>query len=210
MKGSLRAGGVALILGTLVIAGRSSSEPKKTPAPRTRIALINLSQVIKGYHKYQDFQTEIKDDIKKFQDKNREIQDNLSAVQKTLADATATAAQKIDGEKQVRDLKRQLEDLNSEAKTTLGKKSDNQMVFLYKEVQQAAQRYAQAHDIEMVLHYNDADEKTTEAEYWSSANVARKMQAGALMPVYIAPGLDVSAEIIETLNASRRTEKKPD
>ncbi len=63
MNGLLRAGGIALILVVLVFAGRSWSEPKKPPLPRTRVALINLSYVIKHYQKYLNFQAEIKTEV---------------------------------------------------------------------------------------------------------------------------------------------------
>jgi hypothetical protein len=52
----------------------------------------------------------------------------------------------------------------------------------------------------VVLQYYDADEKTHAAEFWSPTNVARKLQASGCMPMYIAPGLDISEEIIEALN----------
>src|SRR5262249_46507016 len=75
------------------------------------------------------------------------------------------------------------------------------MQVLYGDVQAAARRYAQAHDLDLVLHYNDAVDAR---DYWSGANLARKMQAGALMPLYAAPGMDISKEVIAALNADLR------
>ena len=68
---------------------------------------------------------------------------------------------------------------------------------IYREVQEAAQRVAVAHGYDMVLHYNDP---TTSAEYWSAGNIVRKMQAGACMPIYFAPGIDISADVVNALN----------
>ena len=42
----------------------------------------------------------------------------------------------------------------------------------------------------------------TEQDYNSEPNISRKMQAGALMPIYMAPGVDVSMDIVKALNAS--------
>ena len=65
-----------------------------------------------------------------------------------------------------------------------------------------AQRYAASQGIELVLHFNDADEKTQPAEFWSPANVARKMQAGACMPLYITQGMDISEALVGMLNSN--------
>ena len=100
-------------------------------------------------------------------------------------------------EKQMRVLKRELEDLSNEAQALIGKKQDEQVVLIYREVQEAAQRVAVAHGYDMVLHYNDP---TTSAEYWSAGNIVRKMQAGACMPIYFAPGIDISADVVNALN----------
>ena len=56
-------------------------------------------------------------------------------------------------------------------------------------------------NFELVLHYNDA---LTNEDYWSPANIMRKMQAGACMPLYAMPGMDISGPIVQTLNASYR------
>jgi hypothetical protein len=36
----------------------------------------------------------------------------------------------------------------------------------------------------------------------SSGNIARKLQAGALMPLYVKPGLDISKEVVDALNVA--------
>ena len=58
----------------------------------------------------------------------------------------------------------------------------------------------------MVLHYNDA---VTQEDYNSEVNISRKMQAGALMPIYMAPGVDVSMDIVKALNASMPAASAP-
>ncbi len=97
----------------------------------------------------------------------------------------------------MKDLKRKIEDNNTEAKLVLGKKSDDQMKILYMDVLEAAQRYAISHEFDMVLHYNDA---VTKEDYFSAMNIARKVQTGALMPLYAAPGMDISTEVVHMLN----------
>jgi Skp family chaperone for outer membrane proteins len=207
MNGLLRAGSVAVIVGALVFAGRSFSETKKPPVPpRTRIAMFNLSAVVKAFEKYQSFQAEIQEDIARFKKQDADIREEVQDLTKALEDKTLPEEQRKESEKKLTSLKRAIEDNNAEAKALLGKKSDEQMVLLYKEVSKAAEQYAKSHDIELVMHYNDADRKN-DAEYSSAANVARKMQAGAFMPMYATPGIDITAELALALNKDYSREK---
>jgi hypothetical protein len=56
---------------------------------------------------------------------------------------------------------------------------------------------AQGYDL--VLHYNDA---TTSQEYWSAMNIARKLQAGACMPLHYGPGVEITNEVVNALNTA--------
>ena len=198
------AAGMLVLGGAIYVSSHLMAQPGTTAvsaaAPKTKIALCNLSSVIKGYKKYQNFQAEIKGDITKFQEKDADIRKQIEACTKAIQNPATPADKKGEYEKWMTQYKHQLEDLNGEAKNALGKKSDDQMVILYKEVREVTQRYASAQGIELVLHYNDADEVTQKADFMSPANVARKMQAGACMPLYITPGMDITAALVQNLN----------
>ena len=203
------AAGMLVLSGAIYISSQLIAQPPaataRPAAPQTRIALCNLSAVIKGYKRYQSFQAEIKGEIEKFQAKDKEISENMKKCEDAIQLPTTPADKKADYVKWLTQYKHQREDLNAEAKNVLGKKSDEQMVLLYKEVRMMSQRYAASQGIELVLHYNDADEVAQPAEFWSPANVARKMQAGAAMPLHIAPGMDISDALIQMLNAGAPT-----
>ena len=192
-----------LVLGGAIYVSHLMADPTAQPRPpQTKIALCNLSGVIKGYKKYQNFQAEIKGDIDKFQKKDKEYRDAMEQWAKSIT-TTSSAADKEKAEKAIRQYKGLMEENNAEAKNSLGKKSDEQMVILYKEVREMAQRYAASQGIELVLCYNDADEKSDAANFWSPANVARKMQAGACMPLVVAPGMDITDALVQMLNTAR-------
>jgi Skp family chaperone for outer membrane proteins len=197
MKGLLRAGSVCLILGALLLAGRSWSETKKEARrPRSRIALLNLSHVIRNYDKFKNYQKAMKAAVAPFSAKEKAIRAELEKLNKEEFEVARTARRGA--------LQQELEDLKNKFQTTMARKQGKQLKTLYKDIQEAARRYAQAHDIELVLHYNDASDKK---DYWSEANVARKMQAGACMPLYAADGLDISKEILTMLNEKLRRRK---
>jgi hypothetical protein len=91
-----------------------------------------------------------------------------------------------------------MQDEADEAKSVLGKMSDDKMVEVFKKVQSTTIRYAQGHGFDLVLHYNDA--LPNEPEYYSPMNVARKIQAGACMPMHWTQGMDISHDVLQTMN----------
>jgi hypothetical protein len=76
---------------------------------------------------------------------------------------------------------------------------DDMLIVLFKEIQEACQRVAMAQGYDLVLHYNDA---TTSQEYWSAMNIARKLQAGACMPLHYGPGVEITNEVVNALNSA--------
>jgi Skp family chaperone for outer membrane proteins len=170
-----------------------------TPEPKTRVALLNLSYVIKYYKKFEGFQSELKEDLKTFETRAKGKMSLVEATTKHMQDPSTSSAQRDMDQKEIVKLKREIEDINNDAKSFIGVKSDTQIVQMYKEIQDAAQRYAVSHNFELVLHYNDA---LTTADYYSPTNLVRKLSGGALMPLYAAPGLDISMEVTQALNAS--------
>ena len=204
MRAMLRTGGFVVALAAAIGVGRLWAEDKgkkaAKPAPRTRIALLNLTYVIKNYSKYNEFQEEIKDTVKPFQEKDAELRARGAILNAEAQELGLSEEKKERLETRLKKMKQQMEDNNAEAKKVLGKKTDAEMKILYSDVQEAAQNYATAHNFEMVLHYNDA---VTKEDYFSPMNISRKVQTSALMPLYAAPGLDISTEIVNWLNLGR-------
>jgi Skp family chaperone for outer membrane proteins len=197
MRDLLRAGGVLVILTALALAGWSWSDVRKAaPPPRTRIALLNLSHVIKSYDKFTAFQVELKEKTAAFQ-KLHEEKKKLSDKLATSITEASTEDERAASQKKLNALRREMEDIQSELKAVLEKTQGRQLKILYEDVEEATRRYARAHGLELVLHYND---HVTEPDRHSPANLARKMQAGACMPMYVTEGMDISAEIIADLN----------
>ena len=166
------------------------------PPLRTRIAVINLQQVIKQYKKWNDFEDSYKKayayyaaDYERKKAQGLELKNQLD---KATDDATKD---KITS--QLKDLERQVQDLGDTAKKQFTKMRDEQSVQIYHEVEQAVEAYARANDIEMVLHFNDA---VAPADLYHPSNIQRKLQTGACMPMYVAPGMNITETIALMLN----------
>jgi Skp family chaperone for outer membrane proteins len=190
----------------ILMTARTTAQQPAAPAvsqPTTKIAVLNLSYVVKNYTKYIAFTNEMKKQMETYDGRVKGKKASLEALAKSVK-PEMTAPQREQLEKEVKQIQRELEDISNEGKKFLGQKSDEQLVILYREVQAVAQRYAQARGFEMVLHFNDAMASTP--EYYSPGNIARKMQAGALMPLYVHPGMDISPLVVQTLNAGHKNE----
>jgi Skp family chaperone for outer membrane proteins len=186
-----------LALGAVLYAGRlwAQQTAPAAPAPRTRIALLNLTYVLKNYEKFKTFQEEIKKAFEPFQKKDQAKKAEAEVLTKEAQTANETRREEI--ARQLKAIQREVEDNNAAAKQYLGKKEGEQMKILYLDIMDIAGRYARAHDFELVLHYNDA---TTQEDFLSIPNIFRKLQAGALMPLYAVQGLDISKEVVGALN----------
>lgn len=189
--------GLAIHVSTLLAQSTSPAPAPTASAAKSRMAMINLTYVVKNYTKFKTYQDELKKTVDPYQTKDNALKAQGEKLAKEGQSASAERREQI--ERQLKELQRQMEDNKNDAQKILVKKQEDQLKTLYMDVRSVVERYAQAHGFEMVLHYNDA---TTTEEYWSPQNIARKMQAGALVPMYMANGLDISANIVSTLNSS--------
>ncbi len=202
--------GTVLVLGVLWYVGPLSGQTPNnnnyptsaTPAAPagTRIAILNLTYVIKKYAKYQRFQEEMKAIVEPFTKRHNELQQQLEELRKQAANLPrGQSEQGAEIEKKARDIQRQMDDNKTEAQLKMGKRSDEEMQIIYMDIYQAVQGYASSHGFDLVLHYNDAIMKD---DFLSAQNIARKLNTGALMPLITAPNLDISKDIADLLNAS--------
>jgi hypothetical protein len=106
-------------------------------------------------------------------------------------------------QKKVKQLHPDIEDNSADAKEALDEKHAEQTKVLYQDIMDAAQRYAKAHDFDIVLHYNDA---TTARDFWSPQNLEAKLQCRGLVAMYAKRGIDISKEVVEALNYPVKSE----
>jgi Skp family chaperone for outer membrane proteins len=203
----LAAGVVAL--GVMIYVGRlwaqtrpatgTGPAPAAAPKARTRIALLNISHVVRNYNKYKTYQEELKRAVAPFTKQDADAKKEAEQLTKEAQSPVTKPERREAIEKRMRELQFQMQNLKEEFNKRVGKLQEKQLVTLFADVRTVAERYALGHNFDMVLQYNDAVESK---EYWSGPNIVRKMQAGALMPLYYTGGMEISQEIINTLNAS--------
>jgi len=194
--------GMLTLAAAIGISSLGRAQPVPGGGPHTRIALINLAQVFKGYQKVNSFANENKKLLEPFQDRAKKCQEQIEAWTKEMEKKELPEAKRIEAANARKSYERQLEDLGNEAKLLYTKKNEEQMLIVYKEVMESAHRLAQSQGFELVMHFNDVP--STMPEYWSPQNVVRKIQAGACIPMYIAPGMDITQSVVDFLNSPNR------
>jgi Skp family chaperone for outer membrane proteins len=202
MKSLFRAGSIGLILVVLAFAGGSAADSKPA-TPGTRIALVNLTYVFKNYKKHIAVTAELREHARQYEKRASELSAHLAILGRELEPPVPTPEKKERVEQEMRSLQRQLEDVKVEARAVLEKKQNKVLVEVFREIQQTTERYAKDHNIDLVLQYNEDVEYDGPLSS-APANILRKVQSNGCLPLYAAPGLDITKEIVAILNEKDR------
>jgi Skp family chaperone for outer membrane proteins len=191
-------------LGLALYAGsRLTADPGGAAAapPTMKVRLVNLQYVIKNYKRTEALRAEHTELFKTYDAQIKQLKDTIEQRTKQMNDPQYADRHEA-FEKEIKRLQREMQDKTEEARVALDKKQGDIIVLVYKEIDEAVRTFARQGGLEMVLHYNDA---VLDSDRNSAANIARKMAAGACMPMYLTPGLDISQDIVNTLNAKYPT-----
>ncbi|MCI0461173.1 MAG: OmpH family outer membrane protein [Gemmataceae bacterium] len=192
--------GVGIYFGSRLWAQQQPAAAQ--PPAQTRVAVVNIIQVIKKFHKFTTFNAEMGRLAKPFEDKDKEYRKAVQQCQDAIKDPKTAPAERDKAEQTMKAYQRGIEDNAQEAKKVLAKKNDEQMVQLYREVEDAVTRYATSNGFHIVLAH---DEKVPATEAIQPANIQRKLQGtagtGGTFLMYAAPGLDITQGVTTALNS---------
>jgi RNA polymerase sigma factor (sigma-70 family) len=164
---------------------------------QTRIGLFNMTRVLKASKKFQAIQTDQRAKTQTFQEKLERMKKQFQMYQAEADNPADSASRREDSARQALQLKRQMEDEETSAKRLLTKANDDAIAKIYRDVEDAANRIAKLKGLELVLFYTDA---VTEADYYTPHNLQRKLSTSALMPMIVAPGMDITDTVIEAID----------
>jgi RNA polymerase sigma factor (sigma-70 family) len=173
--------------------------------PQTRIGLINMSRVLKRSKKLQVIEKDLRKQTQAMQQYLEELRTQVRNLQ-AAQDANATPAdQREQLGRHVKEIIRKIDDEQATASREMERRNGAALTRVYKEIEDAANRFARAQGLELVLFYTDA---VTEADFYNPNNLQRKLsQPGALMPLVVSPGMDITDTVIDVLN---RMQAQPD
>jgi Skp family chaperone for outer membrane proteins len=178
---------------------------QQTPAAAsvgTRVGVVNVGTVFTKYAKAVAFKEELQKTIKPYKDKADVWRKQMIEYQDLLQKQDFAKYKKEDLEKAVKDRKRAMEDMDMEVRNLIGKQQEEQLVQLWKEVTTHIRAYGASKGFHVVMGYGDPMDAK---ELDTFPNINRKMQGmdlGGLCPLYVAQGLDISEEVVQSLNAA--------
>lgn len=203
MKRTFAFAAAALVLGvTAYGAGQLTAQGTNQPAPasllRGKVGVFNMSEVIKNYKRWQDFEQQRTSGLKEQQGKFEKFKGDIVAKQTELAKVAATDTASRDRiEREIKTIQRQATELQEDLQRQYQKWEQDQVTLIYKEIETVSADIARTYQVELILHYTDPvkpDEK------YHPMNLARKLQSSGITPIYMAPGIDISNWILENLN----------
>lgn len=195
--------GLGIYLGARAWAQPGGQPPQPGAAPvaapplRTRIAVINMVEVLKGYQKFQAFQQGLGGEVKKIDAYIESLRAKMTDLRNKYQSVTASDARE-GMENEIRKVQREIQDKEEEARKYLGKQQSAILVQIYREVEETVSYYARSHDFEMVLYFCDA---VNPDDFYSAANISRKIQPAVTMPFYVDQRMNITQPVIQTLNA---------
>jgi Skp family chaperone for outer membrane proteins len=207
VKKNVRTLGLALAvgMGALLLVSPTGRLQAQPSAAGTRVAIVNVGLVFSKYEKAKFLKAELETTLKPFKTQGEKIKDEYVKYGEAYKKSAATMSQKDKEqyENYLLKLKRDMEDLDMQARKLIGKKQEDQIVVLYKEVVGAVQAFAQANGYQLVLGYG----QQIEGDVNSFANINRIMQGmdlGSATPLFMLGGVDISQLVTDSLNAAYR------
>lgn len=204
LVGLVAVGGVAY-LGSQIWAqnytqpGGAPAAPAAAPvaAVQTRIAIVNLSQIIKNYKKFAAVQNELNNKQAVYKNQYDQYTKDVTLKQAEIAKDTTPMARKEQLAKDIKDIQRKVQDLEEDMKKALGELQASRMVQLFRDIEDAVSVYARTRNIELVMHYNDG----VDQDKYLPAFLGRRLSNGACMPIYNVPGMDITKAVTDMLNS---------
>jgi outer membrane protein len=192
---------LATLAGATLLTSHMFAQAQGGQPAGSKTGLINMAAVLKGYNKFSIYNNEIEKLRIGWEKSDKDLKTNYQAWQKYKVDNAQDTAKVAEAEKNLKTLQRAIEDSAKDYNDKRSKKSDEQMVQMWKEIEEAVKRVAPSVGCSMVLHFSDP---LSDADKYSAPNIQRKLvgpgSSGGVCPVFIGPGVDISQEVVQMLN----------
>lgn len=174
-----------VVLDRLMMEQPEKREAKVGRSGTDRVAVVNVGQVFNQWKKATKFKAELEELARPFNERAKEIQDRT----RNSKDETVRAK-----------ANKELEYLATEMRRKLGKLSEDTLVLLYTEIQDAAKTYATRHGIELILGYGDPIAKELLDQFHNINRKELAAERGHVVPLHASRGADISGGIVALLN----------
>jgi len=201
--------GLAVLSGGIYLGNQLTAQQpaQNTPPPASpKVGMVNMAFVLKNYKKFQYYNDQIEGVRKRYEKTEKDLQAIMKQwqdyIDPTKQKDPVTQEMKDKATASMKDIKRRVDQNAEDYNTERSKKSDEQMVQMFKEVEDAIKAYAAPNGFHLIFHYS---EPLNPADKYSPPNIQRKLVgpggSGGVCPVYFADCMDVSADVVQRLNS---------
>ena len=172
----------------------------------TKVGVINVGAVFSKYKRALDLKDELSGAFKPFKEKADQWSKEIISYKEAIANGTNKVGNQVytkeSLEKAILDRQRALQDLDRDAKKALGNRQEEQLVHLWKDVTQHIRAYGASKGFHIVMGYGDPIDPKDKDSFSNINRYMQGMDVGGVVPLYVASGLDITDEVIVSLNAS--------
>ena len=164
-----------------------------------RVGVVNIWAVVNGYKRTEELRADLQGIVKKYEEELVQPKKELEGRQAQLTEPRFLENPKIIAAitNEINRLQRIITDKSEEMREVLIKKEGEQAAEVYHEIQDTIREIAISKGLELVSVYGDTpDAKDRNV----AANLARKINTSASIPFYMAPGVDLTEEVLKRLN----------
>jgi Skp family chaperone for outer membrane proteins len=209
-----------LFLLTLILAGtcadpllaQVAAVKAPNPAKSTKIGVVDMQAIMEQYWKAKLFRSELEEMLKQPRADAKKLMDEIEGWAREIKDKPGMLKPDRDArDDAIRKNKQILEDMNVDITRRIGKRSEDNLVVLWKDIDQVVQFLAKFDGFHLILGYGDPEK--TDRGMFSSRSLMfpkmRAMDAGGAAPLYIHGSADVTAAILDSLNRTIPAHNQP-
>lgn len=185
-----------------LFAQGTTTPPATAPAAPAgqKMGVVNVGYVFNNWSKAKRFKAELERAAEPFNRDAKKLQDEIQGWE---LDARKPGKTKIEIEQlqeNVKRNKRNLEDLALNMRKVLGKRSEDDLVMLWKESKECIKRVSETYGFSIVYGYGDPLDPALKELFPNVNRLMNAMDGGAAVPLYVHGSADLSDPITRTLN----------
>jgi Skp family chaperone for outer membrane proteins len=170
----------------------------------TKVGVVNMGKLYLGYERVKALKKELDKEMEPYTNQRKQLEDHIKQWKQALQnDANQggkilTDKQRAEGQKSIIDATRRLEDLDLSVKKEMGKKVENMLTMINKEINEKVQEVAAAHGYQLILAYGEPEQKLPEIAAFQ--RTMKVIDQGGMVVSYVSSNLDISEEVLQSLN----------
>jgi Skp family chaperone for outer membrane proteins len=178
------------------------SEKPKTPQG-TKIAVVNVGLVFSKYWKAKQQKTELEETLLPYKANAKRLADEAKMWEDALnSGGDLTPSQKDKTKEAIRKNCLELEDMSAKIQKDLGKKQEENLMILWKDLNDGITAVAKAQDLHIVLGYG------VQNPFQSVCIKKQGLDHGYAVPLYIHESIDITEIMIYLMNSTEPRSRK--